>query len=237
MGKLFYYELKRLLLRKWTFGFLALLVLYSFGLMQSETIMGIANTAPFSPWSFASYLAKLMPILLTELMFFLSFFASKQERKSEELVKPICLFPRKQRLVRFLAISVAFLLSVCCAVGVAFGIYAKVFGFTDFFSLIPAGAAVVFPPAIIVFGVGCVAATAGKYAEKVIFSLSIPILIPAFFHEIPYLDWYGIRFWGDYAASFPMPDPPFSLPPAVTLIQSAVTLTGALLFLVAEKRN
>ncbi len=237
MSKLFYYELKRLLLRKWNFGFLAVLLFYAFGLMQSEIIMGIANTAPFSPWSFAVYFAKLMPILLTGLVCFLSFFCSEQEKRAEQLINSVCLFPKKQKLVRLLAALTAFLFSVCCAAGVAFGIYGKVFGFTDFFSLVPAGVAVILPPAALVFGVGCIAATAEKHADKAVFALCIPILIPAFFHEISYLDWYGIRFWGDYAASFSTADPLFSLPPAVLLIQSAVTLTGFFLFIVAEKKK
>ena len=57
------------------------------------------------------------------------------------------------------------------------------FGFTDFFSLVPAGVAVILPPAALVFGVGCIAATAEKHADKAVFALCIPILIPAFFHE------------------------------------------------------
>ena len=111
------------------------------------------------------------------------------------------------------------------------------FGFTDFFSLVPAGVAVILPPAALVFGVECIAATAEKHADKAVFALCIPILIPAFFHEISYLDWYGIRFWGDYAASFSTADPPFSLPPAVLLIQSSVTFTGFFLVFVAEKKK
>ncbi len=126
MSKLFYYELKRLLLRKWNFGFLAVLLFYAFGLMQGEIIMGIANTAPFFPWSFAVYFAKLMPILLMGLVCFLSFFCSEQEKRVEQLINPVCLFPQKQKWVRLLAALTAFLFSVCWAAGVAFGIYGKV---------------------------------------------------------------------------------------------------------------
>ncbi|MDE7243516.1 MAG: hypothetical protein K2O18_06010 [Oscillospiraceae bacterium] len=78
MAKIFRYELKRLLFNKFTAGLLVVIGFYSHWLMNGEVIAGIANTAPFSPWSFGYYLAKILPLLMLALLFFISFLYSKK---------------------------------------------------------------------------------------------------------------------------------------------------------------
>ena len=63
VAKIFGYELKRLLGSKFTVGFLIVIGAYSYLVMQGEVVFGVANTAPFSPWSFGVYLAKVLPLL------------------------------------------------------------------------------------------------------------------------------------------------------------------------------
>ena len=79
MGKIFRYELRRLLWNKIFFGILAVSMGWGWVLLTGEVILGIANTAPFSPWSFGYYLARLLPMLCLGELFFLSFFTSGQE--------------------------------------------------------------------------------------------------------------------------------------------------------------
>ena len=57
MVKIFYYELRRLLGNRFTVGLLLVALLYGYWTMRGEILLGIANTAPFSPWSFGAYLA------------------------------------------------------------------------------------------------------------------------------------------------------------------------------------
>lgn len=68
--------------------------LYSHEIMCGDIILGISNTAPFSGWSYGTYLAKMLPILLVTLLFFISFLYSKQEKSVQVLTKstPIDLF-------------------------------------------------------------------------------------------------------------------------------------------------
>ncbi|WP_460277904.1 hypothetical protein [Clostridium sp. CTA-5] len=61
---LFKYELKRLLLNKFFLGILIISALYSHQVMCGDIILGVANTAPFSGWSYGVYLGKILPILL-----------------------------------------------------------------------------------------------------------------------------------------------------------------------------
>ena len=68
MGKIFGYELRRLLGNKFSAGLAVLTLAYSYWVMNEEVILGIANTAPFSPWSFGVYLGRVMPVLAAALL-------------------------------------------------------------------------------------------------------------------------------------------------------------------------
>ena len=72
MRKVFVCELRRLLLNKFFFGILAAVLLYGWVLLSGEVILGVAYTAPFSPWSFGYYLARLLPLLWVGTLFFLT---------------------------------------------------------------------------------------------------------------------------------------------------------------------
>ena len=52
MGKIFRYECRRLLWNKFFIGLAIVLLLYGAFVLHSVTILGVAHTAPFSPWSF-----------------------------------------------------------------------------------------------------------------------------------------------------------------------------------------
>ena len=73
MFKIYYYELRRLLVNKFFLCLLLITAFYSYQTMSGEIILGIADTAPFSGWSYGVYLAKVLPLLLVSLLFFISF--------------------------------------------------------------------------------------------------------------------------------------------------------------------
>lgn len=74
MNRIFKYELKRLIINKFFLGLLIISALYSHEIMRGDIILGISNTAPFSGWSYGTYLAKVLPILLVTLLFLYLFF-------------------------------------------------------------------------------------------------------------------------------------------------------------------
>ena len=86
MVKIFYYELRRLLGNRFTVGLLLVALLYGYWTMRGEILLGIANTAPFSPWSFGAYLAEMMPLLLVALLCFLSILTSDTGKRVEVLI-------------------------------------------------------------------------------------------------------------------------------------------------------
>ena len=60
MSKIFRYECRRLLLSKFFFGLAAVTCFYGWQVLEHVTILGIAHTASFSPWSFGDYLSRLL---------------------------------------------------------------------------------------------------------------------------------------------------------------------------------
>ena len=114
MGKIFGYELRRLLGNKFSAGLAVLTLAYSYWVMNEEVILGIASTAPFSPWSFGVYLGRVMPVLAAALLFFLSFYHSPEAERVRPLFDAAMTAPEAYR-------------AACCgACAAAFGIMALV---------------------------------------------------------------------------------------------------------------
>ena len=59
MIKIFRYELKKLLFNRFFAALMIVTLCYGYMLLRGSVILGIANTAPFSPWSFGFYLSSL----------------------------------------------------------------------------------------------------------------------------------------------------------------------------------
>lgn len=70
MNKIYQYELRRILRSKFFWGLLAVCLFFGWNILQTSTIKGVAHTAPFSPWSFGAYMARIMPLLGVALLFF-----------------------------------------------------------------------------------------------------------------------------------------------------------------------
>ena len=126
MFKIFYYELRRLLGNRFTVGLLLVALLYGYWTMRGEILLGIANTAPFSPWSFGAYLAEMMPLLLVALLCFLSILTS----------------------------DTGFLVVTAVPVVYAVGFYGIIFGAIDWNTLLLPLVITVFPPFLLVMGTG-----------------------------------------------------------------------------------
>ena len=123
MVKIFYYELRRLLGNRFTVGLLLVALLYGYWTMRGEILLGIANTAPFSPWSFGAYLAEMMPLLLVALLCFLSILTSDTGKRVEVLIAATPLSQAVHCRIRYTAVTVAFLVVTAVPVVYAVGFY------------------------------------------------------------------------------------------------------------------
>lgn len=223
MIKIFQYELRRLLLNKYTAGLLLVIGFYSYLVMEGETIRGISNTAPFSPWSFGVYLAKILPLLLASLLFFVSFLYSRQAERVNVLTDAARIRQSCYRMARYGAIATAFLLVALVPVAYAFWLYGATFHFSAFHTLMPPLFFVLLPPFFLVMGLGCFA---GRFHPAAIYGL-IPVVLLLGLLPFPgYMDPYGAGFLSAYPASLSGYDPVFRLPDEAVHFKLLLALAG-----------
>ena len=234
MTKIFYYECRRLLGNKFTVGLLAIIGVYSYLVMQEEVVFGISHTAPFSPWSFGVYLARLQPLLLVSLLFFVSFLSSKQAQAIKPLLEAACLKPVHYRLIRCGAIAAAFLLLSLVPVAYALYFYGRVFHFTAFHTLLAPLVFVLLPTFLLVLGLGL---SGGQIHPMLVFALMPLILLVSILPLPGWLDFYGSSFLTAYPAALEGLDPPFQIATGQLIIKGLGIIAGILLSAAAILRQ
>lgn len=213
MGKVFRYELRRLLGSKLFWGMLAVTLFYGWQLLHGVTILGVANTAPFSPWSFGSYLAQLLPLLSVALLFFLWNQHNGQAQAVELLTAAAPVKPGRYLAVKSCAVVTAWLLMALAVLGLGLGFLLALFG-TEVSVMELLGAAVIalFPPLVFYLGVGTLA---GRTQPALLFLLMTAALGLDFLPLPMVCDLYGTTFFAQYPLTLGVLDPALTVPVAV----------------------
>ena len=100
MRKVMRYECKRLLWNRFFVGLVLVMLFYGWQVLGGTTILGVAHTAPFSPWSFGDYLSRMTPLLWVGVLFFLTFFTSPKARHAAVLTDATPMPPHRYALAR-----------------------------------------------------------------------------------------------------------------------------------------
>ena len=226
MNKIFKYELKRLLLNKLFFGMLVIIGFVSWQTLRNDVILGIANTAPFSPWSFGYYLSRDMPLLLIGVLLVLHSFFSYKEQQVSKLTKATAVKQSKYMAVRYGAAIVSYLLLGACAVIIYAGFCGTIFNFTSFqFFVVPLIITIL--PAILFFmGMGI---WVEQIKPNLVYGVMALVIILAL-SPLPYsLDLIGANFFSKYPMGLKTLDPEFVIPLSVLLGKCAYSIIGILL--------
>ncbi|WNX86108.1 hypothetical protein RWV98_07500 [Agathobaculum sp. NTUH-O15-33] len=171
MGKIYRYELKRLLFNKFFIGILAVTLFYGYQVLTLEVVRGISHTAPFSAWSFGYYLARVLPLVCIGELFFLTFFVSKAEKRVAVLTNATPVNERRYLLTRSLAAltGTALLAGTVLVLGVLF-LY-RLFGPQAYGALVLPAILVLLPAILFCLGLGWLlgrAHPAGVYGAMVL---------------------------------------------------------------------
>ena len=234
MSRLFKYELKRLLINKFFLGLLIISAFYSHQIMCGDIILGVANTAPFSGWSYGAYLAKMLPILLVALLFFISFLYSKQEKKVQALTKATPINQFRFQMLRYGTIIIAFVLISAVPVGYSFWFYKVNFHFTNFGSLIFPSIITLLPAMLFMLGLGTFG---GRCHKAVVFVLMVVIILINYI-QLPYgVDLFGSNFYANYPASLDVVEPDFFIPTEVIRGKFIYGLVGIVMMLISSIRK
>lgn len=228
MTKIFRYELKKLLINRFFAALMIVTFCYGYMLLRGEVILGIANTAPFSPWSFGFYLSSLLPMLSAILLFFIAHLSSRQEKMTQPLTSATPVPPGCYRFVRCGAIFTGvFLMSfVCCLLGYVF--LGSLFRFENIPVgewLLP-GLMVLVPALLFTAGLGM---AVGMWKGWAVYGVMGVVLLSAF---LPLPNWAALipnAFFMDYPKTLGVLDPAFSIPSSVTVGRLVYCALGILL--------
>ena len=226
MGKIFRYECRRLLWNKFFIGLAVVLLLYGALVLHAVTILGVAHTAPFSPWSFGDYLSRMLPLLWIGMLFFLTFYTSPKARRAAVLTEAAPMPPRKYALARCgAALTGGALLSLLC-VGEAAVFYGRMFGWYGWGSLLLPALTVLLPALVFALGSGWLLGQIRPWlvyvwmaAPFVLMALPLPEVLSL---------WNG-RFFTEYPLALGTLDPAFALPAGAAAAQAALLVLGAAL--------
>ncbi|WOO36468.1 hypothetical protein R2R35_22175 [Anaerocolumna sp. AGMB13020] len=223
MIKLFGYEAKRLLWNKFYIILFAITIFNGWYTLFGNVIMGISNTAPFSPWSFGYYLAQVMPVQLICTLFFVTYIYSAKEKSVQRLTLATSMDTVKFMLVRITVITIGYLLLCIGVLVLGFTFYAVVFQLKDFSAFLLPALVVLIPPVIFVLGIGLIA---GRFHNSLVYGLMAVIFIISFI-GLPYtVDLIGGGVFLHYPIALGSLDPAFALPVSFVLGRIGYTAIG-----------
>lgn len=235
MIKIYGYELRRLIVNKFFLGMLLVCLFVSWQILQNETILGVAHTAPFSPWSFGSYMSKVAPLLMVGLLFMLHTLFSQKAVRVSSLSAATPVNPSVYMLVKCAAIATAWLLMAMIVAALGTGYLLHAFGQAVQIEQFMLPLVVVLLPALIfVLGLGLLA---GRIHPVLIFVL-IPLVIAV--DMLPIAD--GARLLaGSYFSRFPLMagtlDPTFTLSFGMAMGRLIYLVSGSALIIIALPKS
>ena len=236
MSRIFWYELKRLIFNRLFLALLTITVVYSYITLTGEIILGIAFTAPFSPWSYGAYIANLLPLLIATLLFFMTFMYSNHEKQVRQLTFATPVNPFKLGLVKVSAMAAGFLVISLFVIALSMGFYAVLFRFYRFSDFILPIVATLIPCLLFILGAGLLL---GGINANTLYVLMIAALLQGILPPAAFLDLYGSRLFSTYPLALPIGldgEPSFSLPVSFILGRIFFSATGVLMALLGLKR-
>ncbi len=133
MSKLFLYELRRTLCNRMFLGVFFINIFFAWYILTTEILIGIGYTAPFSLWSYSTYLAKVMPMGIMAVLLLLANYYGKKQKSVEVLTMAVPITISQQMFIRMLAVGICFIIICFTDIGLAFFFYFHYFHFRDFF--------------------------------------------------------------------------------------------------------
>lgn len=197
MSKILKYELKRILWNKAFLAFLLINGVFAWYTLTSTIISGVGYTAPFSGWSFGAYLATLMPILSLTVLFLLSAYFSKKEKKVVRITSATPVDPARFLWVRCLTVTIGFFLIVFVQLVISGYFYIRFFSFSDFTGFILPLLCTLLPGYLLVLGLGVLA---GQTHPSLLYVLMLLTFTLCFIQIPGIFDPFGL----DYYQSFPI---------------------------------
>lgn len=241
MFRAYKYECKHFLTDKVFFILLVVCLYYASFILQSETILGVANTAPFSAWSFGGYLAALLPFACACLLALFAIAYSDEQRLAEQITAATPTSKLRRSMTRLAAMYSGFALLMVCALVLAGWFYLRVFDFASPLQWLAPFVYAVMPALLFITGL---AMQLGRFGSGGIYALMAFLLLYGLFGSnvslpLP-IDLFGSSFFRSAPAIINGIDPAFHVSLAAAgsrVLLSCVGLTGIFLSGLGKKRH
>ena len=236
MSRIFWYELKRLLFNRLFLALLIITGIYSYMILSREIILGIAFTAPFSSWSYAAYLANLLPLLAITLLFFITFMYSNHEKQVRQLTFATPVDPISFVLIKCSAAAAGFLIISLFVIVLGMVFLTVLFRFYYFGDFIIPIVVTIIPCLLFILGAGLLL---GGIYVNILYLLMIAALLFAFLPLPAFFDLYGAKLFSTYPLTLavgPNGEPAFTLPVSFILGRFSFCTAGTLMVVLGIKR-
>ena len=172
------------------------------------------------------YLARVLPLLLITLIFFITFLYSKEEKLVKQLTFATPVSPLKYGLIKCLTIAVGCIIISLFVIVISLLFYGVIFKFYGFAEFIIPTLITLIPALIFIFGAGLVI---GSIHPNLLYVLIILVLLIGFLPLPTSIDLYGGHLYGTYPLTLPVGldgEPAFSLPTSFLLGKVFFSLIG-----------
>ncbi|MGX9758645.1 hypothetical protein ACWYRQ_20395 [Clostridioides difficile] len=152
--KIMKYEMKRLLFSKVYLVLLLITGWFSYNVLKTKTIYGLNDTAPFSEWSYSSFLLDVNPFLLVIVLMFCTYIFSKKEEAVKTITMTTKIKPTTYFCLKSITVAVAYFITVTVVIAISFIFYNRVFQFNNFGQLVKPILLILIPSVLFVSGMG-----------------------------------------------------------------------------------
>jgi len=223
------YEMKRLLLNKFFFGFCVINGVFAWYTLTSDTVAGVAHTAPFSPWSFSAYLANVMPISILTVLFLLSVFYSKKEKQVEALTTATPVDAVRYALLRLAVVTLGFFFLCALVIGISKIFYAVFFDYWNYTVFIIPAIYTILPCFVFFLGLGNLLGRIHPGFLYILMLLSLAMNFIPLPEALHYAGLFGGRFYASFPLLLPIGtdgEPAFTLSAAFLAVRAIYLVVG-----------
>lgn len=221
MFKLFVYECRRLLGGKAFLGIAVATLWYAHQMLWDTVIWGVADTAPFSPWSFGYYLTVLLPFLCGAGLLLLAGSSTRSAQQTMALVQASPMPAWQYGLVRCGTVALGLGLLCLCVTGMGLLFLNTLFGSISLDGFGQVAVWSLLPLPMLVLGLGTVLS---RWGAPPLYGLTALLFLLT--QRDTGWDLWGRSFFQDHPVTLGILDPPLQIPLPLWLGRTGILLAG-----------
>jgi len=233
LNKIFYYELKRMIFNRLFLGMFIVNGIFDWYILTADIITGIAYTAPFSSWSYGTYLGKAMPIAILTILLLLSGYHGKKQKQIEVLTMTTPVSPTKQMLIQTAVLTACFALLCILTIGISTFFYIRFFQFSELSAFILPSLLLILPCFVFSVGLGQLL---GRLHQGLIFVFMLIVFVIGTCSIQNVFDFFGSGYFSFYPLTLPINidgEPDFAVDIVFGIIRLLYFLLGMVFFCIA----